>query len=78
MLIGCTWVSLGLEVVSWQLHIPTSSVNLAGLNGRWSCYLDFCVGAALRPGRIAACDCRVQSKYSVLQFLDVRDPILAY
>jgi hypothetical protein len=35
---------------------------------RWtrSCYLDICVGAALRPRRIAACDRRVQSKFSVL------------
>jgi hypothetical protein len=31
-LIGCTWVPLGLEVVSWlRRNIPMSSVDLAGL-----------------------------------------------
>jgi hypothetical protein len=31
-LIGCTWVPLGLEVVSWRRrNIPISSVDLADL-----------------------------------------------
>jgi hypothetical protein len=74
-LIGCTWVPLGLEVVSWRRrNIPISSVDLAGL--LLPRHLRRCGLAA--GGKIGVCDWRVQSKYSVLQSAGVRDPTLTY
>ena len=76
MLIGCTWVPLGLEVVSWRRrNIPISSVDLADL--LLPQHLRRC-GLAAGGGEIAVCDWRVQSKYSVLQSAGGRDPTLAY
>jgi hypothetical protein len=51
-----------------------SSVDLAGL--LLPRHLRRCGLAA--GGKIAVCDRRVQSKYSVLQSAGVRDPTLAY
>jgi hypothetical protein len=70
----CTLGTRGGELAAEHPHVLGRSCGLE----RWSCYLDICVGAALRPGRIAVCDRRVQSKYSVLQSEGVRDPTLAY
>jgi hypothetical protein len=51
-----------------------SSVDLAGL--LLPRHLRRCSLAA--GGKIAVCDWRVQSKYSVLQSAGVRDPTFAY
>jgi hypothetical protein len=75
-LIGCTWVPLGLEVVSWlRWNIPMSSVDLAGL--LLPLHLRRC-GLAAGGGELPCVIgvCRVNT--SVLQSAGVHDPTLAY